>query len=89
MYTVRIQSLIAIATEILTLFSRYIGALKYGIFGLIDSQTISPSQAWTKLPISDCIFSPQLDNLGPVTDLTLKPVVHKTVGSLLVLWHCF
>ena len=37
---------------VLTLFSKYIGALKYGILGLIDSHTISPSQAWINEPIS-------------------------------------
>jgi len=41
--------------QMLALFSRYIGALKYGSLGLIDSQTISPSQACTNEPISrDC-----------------------------------
>ncbi len=36
----------------LTLFSRYMGALKYGILGLMDSHTISPSVACTNVPIS-------------------------------------
>lgn len=34
------------------LFSRKICALKCGILGFVDSQTISPSQGWTNLPIS-------------------------------------
>ena len=42
------------------LFSRYMGALKYGIFGFTDSQTISPSQAWTNEPISTQISDFQL-----------------------------
>jgi hypothetical protein len=35
-----------------TLFSRNIGALKYGILGFTDSQTISPSHACMKDPNS-------------------------------------
>lgn len=45
-----------------TLFWRYMGALKYGIFVLIDSQTISPSQACRNVPIS-----------GPKRSATFSP----------------
>ena len=45
-----------------TLFWRYMGALKYGIFVLIDSQTISPSQACRNVPIS-----------GPKKSATFSP----------------
>jgi hypothetical protein len=38
-----------------TLFSRKIGALKYGTLGFLDSQTISPSQACRNSPSSSII----------------------------------
>lgn len=49
-----INAAVRIASELgmATLFSRNMGALKYGTFVLIDSHTSSPSHAWTKVPIS-------------------------------------
>ena len=51
---------------ILTLFSRKIGALKYGTLVLVDSQTISPSHACTNVPSSFEIVSNLIAVKAPI-----------------------
>jgi len=65
--------------DVCTLFSRYIGALKYGIFGFTDSQTISPSQAWTNEPISVQLSDVQIQRSGEA-DQVLMRVGHMMAG---------
>lgn len=64
------------------------GALKYGIFGFIDSHTISPSVACMNFPISR---GGQIFNILAMRELSayLGPAlaVHSFVGSFLDLWY--
>ena len=60
--TVQVSQVVEVGKGQQTLFCRYMGALKYGILVLMDSQTISPSQACKNVPISATKISNSFPN---------------------------